>query len=92
MGIGVLLGYIIPQTGPLINSFQIDSVSLPIAVGLIWMMYPPLAAVNYGAIGKVKKAKKMMSTSLVLNWIVGPFLMFGLAWIFLPIFRCSGTA
>ena len=61
MGIGVLLGYVIPQTGPMINSFQIDSVSLPIAVGLIWMMYPPLAAVNYGAIGKVKKAKKMMS-------------------------------
>ncbi len=84
MGMGVLLGYFLPQTGPLINSFQIDSVSLPIAIGLIWMMYPPLAAVNYGEIGKVRTAKKMMSVSLVLNWIVGPFLMFALAWIFLP--------
>lgn len=84
MSAGVLLGYLLPGTGPLINSFQIDSVSLPIAIGLIWMMYPPLAGVNYGEIGKVKTAKKMMSTSLVLNWIVGPFLMFGLAWVLLP--------
>jgi arsenite transporter len=81
---GVLIGFAFPQTGPLINSLQINSVSLPIAIGLIWMMYPPLAGVNYGEIGKVRKAKKMMSLSLVLNWIVGPFLMFGLAWIFLP--------
>jgi ACR3 family arsenite transporter len=84
MAIGVLLGYVVPQIGPLINSFQIDSVSLPIAVGLIWMMYPPLAAVNYREIGKVKSAKKMMSVSLILNWIAGPFLMFAMAWIFLP--------
>ena len=84
MGLGVLLGYLVPQIGPLINSFQIYSVSLPIAIGLIWMMYPPLAAVNYNEIGKVRTAKKMMSLSLILNWIVGPFLMFGLAWIFLP--------
>ncbi|MCL5068392.1 MAG: ACR3 family arsenite efflux transporter [Thaumarchaeota archaeon] len=84
MAAGVLIGYILPQTGPLINSFQIDSVSLPIAVGLIWMMYPPLAAVNYREIGKVRKAKKMMSVSLVLNWTVGPFLMFAMAWMFLP--------
>ncbi len=84
MAVGVLLSYLLPQAGALINSFQIGSVSLPIAVGLIWMMYPPLAAVKYGEIGKVKAAKKMMSTSLVLNWIVGPFLMFGLAWVLLP--------
>jgi ACR3 family arsenite transporter len=81
---GVLLGYAIPQIGPLFNSFQIYSVSLPIAIGLIWMMYPPLAAVKYNEIGKVKTAKKMMSLSLVLNWLVGPFLMFGLAWLLLP--------
>jgi ACR3 family arsenite transporter len=81
---GVLLGYAIPQIGPLINSIQIYSVSLPIAIGLIWMMYPPLAAVNYNEIGKVKTAKKMMSLSLILNWLVGPFLMFGLAWVLLP--------
>lgn len=81
---GVLLGYAIPQIGPVINSFQVYSVSLPIAVGLIWMMYPPLAAVNYNEIGKVKRARKMMSLSLVLNWLIGPFLMFGLAWLLLP--------
>lgn len=84
MGVGVLLGYAFPSIGPLINSFQLDSVSLPIAIGLIWMMYPPLAAVNYGEIGKARTAKKMMSLSLILNWFVGPFLMFALAWIFLP--------
>ena len=84
MGIGILLGYALPQIGPIIDSFQIDSVSLPIAVGLIWMMYPPLAAVNYREIGKVRSAKKMMSVSLVLNWLIGPFLMFALAWVFLP--------
>jgi len=84
MGAGVLIGSIFPQTGPLINSFQIDSVSLPIAVGLIWMMYPPLAAVNYREIGKVKAAGKMMSVSLLLNWALGPLLMFGLAWVLLP--------
>lgn len=84
MGAGVLIGYVVPQTGPLINSFQVDSVSLPIAIGLIWMMYPPLAAVNYNEIGKVKTAKKMMSLSLILNWLVGPFVMFVFAWILLP--------
>jgi ACR3 family arsenite transporter len=81
---GLILGDAFPQIGPLINSFQVDSVSLPIAIGLIWMMYPPLAAVNYNEIGKVKSAKKMMSLSLILNWLIGPFLMFGLAWVLLP--------
>ncbi len=84
MGAGVLIGFVFPGTGPLINSFQIDSVSLPIAVGLIWMMYPPLAAVNYREIGKVRTAGKMMSVSLLLNWAVGPILMFTLAWVLLP--------
>lgn len=84
MGAGVLIGYVLPQTGQIINSFQIDSVSLPIAIGLIWMMYPPLAAVNYREIGKVKGAKKMMSLSLILNWLVGPFVMFAFAWVLLP--------
>ncbi len=84
MGAGVLIGSVFPETGPLINSFQIDSVSLPIAVGLIWMMYPPLAAVNYREIGKVRTAGKMMSVSLLLNWALGPVLMFGLAWVLLP--------
>ncbi len=84
MAVGVVAGYTVPQISHLINSFKFISVSLPIAVGLIWMMYPPLAAVNYRNIGRVVTEKKMMSLSLVLNWTVGPFLMFGLAWIFLP--------
>lgn len=81
---GVVIGYLVPGVGPVINSLQVDSVSLPIAVGLIWMMYPPLAGVNYSDIGRVARSKKVMGTSLFLNWVVGPFLMFALAWIFLP--------
>lgn len=81
---GVVIGYYSPGSGRVIDSIQLDSVSLPIAIGLIWMMYPPLAAVNYRQLGKVKRAGKMLSLSTVLNWLVGPFLMFALAWIFLP--------
>lgn len=84
MFLGVLIGYTLPGAGPVINSFQIDSVSFPIAIGLIWMMYPPLAAVNYSELGRVTGSKRVMGLSLMLNWIVGPFLMFALAWIFLP--------
>jgi ACR3 family arsenite transporter len=84
MGAGVLIGYAFPGVGPLIDSLQLDSVSLPIAVGLIWMMYPPLAAVNYRKLGKVAGGKKVMGYSLFLNWAVGPFLMFGVAWLLLP--------
>lgn len=84
MGVGVVIGYTVPQIGHLINSFKFTSVSLPIAVGLIWMMYPPLAAVKYRNIGRVVTEKKMMSLSLVLNWSVAPFLMFVLALVFLP--------
>jgi ACR3 family arsenite transporter len=84
MGLGVVIGYAVPQTGPLVNSLQVGPVSLPIAVGLFWIMYPPLAAVNYRKIGKVKTAGKMVGTSMLLNWVVGPVLMFTLAWILLP--------
>jgi ACR3 family arsenite transporter len=84
MGAGVLIGYVFPAVGPLIDSLQIDSVSLPIAIGLIWMMYPPLAAVNYRKLGKVAGGKKVMGYSLFLNWVVGPFLMFAVAWLLLP--------
>lgn len=81
---GVLLGYAVPRIGAVINSFQVDGVSLPIAVGLIWMMYPPLTGVNYREIGKVRKGGRVMGLSLILNWLVGPFLMFGFAWVLLP--------
>ncbi len=84
MGAGIAIGYALPQTGPLINSLQVGPVSLPIAVGLFWIMYPPLAAVNYRKLGKVKTAGRMMSTSMLLNWVVGPVLMFSLAWVLLP--------
>ena len=84
MILGVSLGYFLPASGRLIDSVQIDSISLPIAIGLIWMMFPPLAAVNYRRIRKVSHTGRMLSISMVLNWVVGPFLMFALAWIFLP--------
>jgi ACR3 family arsenite transporter len=84
MAVGVGLGAIFPQLPILINSLSINEISLPIAIGLLWMMYPPLARVKYDELGKVKKAWRMFSLSVFQNWLVGPFLMFGLAWLFLP--------
>lgn len=84
IAVGVLVGDYWPQVGPVLNSVQVGSISLPIALGLIWMIYPPLAAVDYQKIGEVRQAKSVISFSLILNWLVGPFLMFGLAWVFLP--------
>ena len=84
MTIGVVLGAIFPEIASIFDRLRIDTVSLPIAIGLLWMMYPPLARVKYEELSKVIKAWKMFSVSLFLNWIVGPFLMFGLAWLFLP--------
>jgi ACR3 family arsenite transporter len=87
MGIGIGLGYAFPGISDLIDAFSIDTVSLPIAIGLLVMMYPPLAKVKYEELGKLARAKesrKVFTTSLVLNWLIGPFLMFGLAWLFLP--------
>ncbi|EQD34606.1 Bile acid:sodium symporter, partial [mine drainage metagenome] len=83
MILGVLIGFKLPWISPLINSQQVYSVSLPIAVGLIWMIYPPLASVNYRNLGKVTRSGRVMGLSLVLNWVVGPFLMFFLAWFLL---------
>jgi ACR3 family arsenite transporter len=84
MAIGVGIGAIFPQLPTLINSLSVDSISLPIAIGLLWMMYPPLAKVRYEELGKIKRAWRMFSLSIFQNWLVGPFLMFGLAWLFLP--------
>lgn len=83
MIIGVGLGYFIPSTSEFINSFSNGSTNIPIAIGLILMMYPPLAKVNYKLLPKVFKNVKILSISLVLNWIIGPVLMFALALIFL---------
>jgi ACR3 family arsenite transporter len=83
MAIGVAIGYFIPSTSEFINSFSSGSTNIPIAIGLILMMYPPLAKVDYKLLPKVFKDVKVLSISLVLNWIVGPVLMFALAVIFL---------
>ena len=83
MGIGVGIGAIFPTTASFINSFSSGSTNIPIAVGLILMMYPPLAKVNYKLLPQVFRNVKVLSISLVLNWIVGPILMFVLALTFL---------
>ncbi len=84
MGVGLGLGYVYPRVADLLDSAQIDSVSLPIAVGLILMMYPVLARVKYEELGKIRQAGRMLTLSLVENWLIGPILMFALAWVFLP--------
>ncbi|MEM2957706.1 MAG: ACR3 family arsenite efflux transporter [Candidatus Jordarchaeaceae archaeon] len=84
MAIGVLLGAMFPEISGFLNELRLDTVSLPIAIGLIWMMYPPLARVKYEELSRLLGAKKAFAVSLVQNWIIGPALMFVLAWIFLP--------
>ena len=84
MALGIGLGKLFPALGPALDSVKLDTVSLPIAVGLLWMMYPVLAKVKYGKMPEVAANWKMSGTSLFLNWIVGPALMFILAWLLLP--------
>ena len=83
MGIGIGVGYFIPSSSGFINSFSSGSTNIPLAIGLILMMYPPLAKVKYEKMGEVFKDTKVLSVSLVLNWVIGPLLMFFLAITFL---------
>ncbi|WP_238903410.1 ACR3 family arsenite efflux transporter [Clostridium sp. YIM B02506] len=84
MFLGVVLGYLFPNTATGIEKMSTGTISWPIAIGLIIMMYPPLTKVKYEKMGKVKNDKKVFILSLIQNWIIGPILMFILTVIFLP--------
>lgn len=84
MASGLVLGRLFPNLGAVLDQVQIAGVSVPIALGLLWMMYPVLAKVRYETIGAHVRDPRLLGTSLLLNWVAGPLLMLALAWLFLP--------
>ena len=84
MGVGIGVGRVYPAVGPALDTVKVGGVSLPIAFGLFWMMYPVLAKVRYGKLGEVGANAKLFAASLAFNWVLGPLLMFTLAWLLLP--------
>jgi arsenical-resistance protein len=84
MASGLVLGRVVPGLGDLLSAVEVDGISLPIAIGLLVMMYPVLAKVRYDRLGEVTADRKLMGASLTLNWLIGPALMFTLAWLLLP--------
>jgi arsenite transporter len=84
MAVGIGIGNLFPDIGETLDSIKLDTVSLPIAIGLLWMMYPVLAKVKYEKIPAFATDWKMSAVSLLLNWVIGPALMFILAWVMLP--------
>jgi ACR3 family arsenite transporter len=83
MALGLALGRLWPGIGPALDRVRLDTISLPIAIGLLWMMYPVLAKVKYGKLGPLAARRDLLGASLLFNWVIGPLLMFGLAWLFL---------
>ena len=81
---GLALGRLLPGLNSALDKIKIDTTSLPIAIGLLGMMYPVLARVRYNRLGDVTADKPLVASSLLLNWVIGPALMFALAWVFLP--------
>ena len=84
MALGLALGRAFPTLGALLDRVKVAGVSVPIGIGLLWMMYPVLAKVRYETIGRHVADTKLLVTSLVFNWVLGPIVMFALAWLFLP--------
>lgn len=82
MALGVGIGWLVPSTAGLINSFSTGTTNIPLAIGLILMMYPPLAKVDYSRMGEVFSNMRVLGASLFLNWVIGPVLMLPLHYCF----------